>query len=102
MHKSFRKEVASMQSNTATLEDRPINFASNSVENRTSDPFSVVDGHYVGHDGFVVPKDFDEFHQRFPDYVPHWVRRHVERAMPKEDVEDWTQDLLIHMRYLPT
>jgi hypothetical protein len=25
----------------------------------------------------------------------------VDRSTPKEDVEDWTQDLLIHLRYLP-
>jgi hypothetical protein len=55
----------------------------------------------VGHDGFVVPKDFDEFHERFPEYVHNWVSRHVDRSTPKEDVEDWTQDLLIHLLYLP-
>jgi len=27
----------------------------------------VVDGRYIGHDGFVVPKNFDEFHERFPE-----------------------------------
>lgn len=68
---------------------------------RRPDRFSVVDGHNVGHDGFVVPKDFDEFHERFPEYVRNWVRRHVNRSTPKEDVEDWAQDLLIHLRYLP-
>ena len=31
------------------------------------DPFEYVDGHYVGHDGFVVPKDFQEFYQRYPN-----------------------------------
>lgn len=44
--------------------------------------------HYVGHDGFVVPKDFDEFHDRFPQQVCHWVNRHVDRSTQKEDVED--------------
>ena len=39
--------------------------------------------------------------ERFPEYVRNWVRRHVDRSTPKEDVEDWTQDLLIHLRYLP-
>ena len=58
-------------------------------------------GRYVGHDGFVVPKNFDEFHERFPQYVRNWVNRHVDRSAPKEDVEDWTQDLLIHLRFLP-
>ena len=90
-----------MQSNTVEVDSRPINFASISVENRTPDPFIVVDGRYVGHDGFVVPKDFDEFHERFPQYVRNWVKRHVDRSAPREDVEDWSQDLLIHLRYLP-
>jgi hypothetical protein len=91
-----------MQSNTAVLGNQHINFATISVENRASDPISVVDGHYIGHDGFVVPKNFDEFHERFPEYVRNWFKRHADRSTPKEDVEDWTQDLLIHLRYLPT
>jgi len=49
----------------------------------------------------VVPKDFDEFHERFPQYVRNWVSRHAERTATEEDVEDWTQDLLIHLRWLP-
>ena len=90
-----------MQSNTATVEYQPVNFVNFSVENRKPDPFTVVDGRYVGHDGFVVPKDFDEFHERFPEYVRNWVKRHVDRSAPREDVEDWAQDLLIHLRCLP-
>jgi hypothetical protein len=91
-----------MQSNTARAENQPINFTSISVENRKSDPFTVSDGHYVGHDGFVVPKNFDEFHERFPQYVRNWVNRHADRSAPREDREDWTQDLLIHLRHLPS
>jgi hypothetical protein len=91
-----------MQCNTAAVENQDINFASFSVENRKSDPFTIVDGQYIGHDGFVVPKNFDEFHERFPEYVRDWFKKHADRSTPKEDVEDWTQDLLIHLRYLPT
>ena len=90
-----------MQSNTAAVRNQAINFTNISVENRKPDPFTIVDGRYVGHDGFVVPKNFDEFHERFPHYVRNWVSRHVDRSAPREDVEDWTQDLLIHLRYLP-
>ena len=90
-----------MQSNTVPVENQPVNFVNFSIENRKADPFTVVDGHYVGHDGFVVPKNFDEFHERFPEYVRNWLRRHVDRSTPKEDGEDWSQDLLIHLRYLP-
>ncbi len=90
-----------MQSNTVPVENQPVNFANFSVENRKADPFTIVGGRYVGHDGFVVPKNFDEFHERFPQYVRNWVSRHVDRSAPREDMEDWAQDLLIHLRYLP-
>jgi hypothetical protein len=88
-----------MQANTASGANRTVNFHNFSVEK--CDPFSVRDGRFVGHDGFVVPKDFDEFHERFPEYVRKWVRRHTGASASREDVEDWTQDLLIHLRYLP-
>jgi hypothetical protein len=91
-----------MQSNTAEVGNQDVNFASFSFENRRSDPFTVVDGHYVGHDGFVVPKNFDEFHERFPEYVRHWLRKHAGKSTPEVDVDDWTQELLIHLQHLPT
>jgi hypothetical protein len=92
-----------MESNTASVENQPINFTKFSVENepRHSDPFTIRDGRYIGHDGFVVPKDFGEFHERFPQYVRNWVRRHTDTSAQKEDLEDWTQDLLIHLQHLP-
>jgi hypothetical protein len=90
-----------MLSNTAMAENQPVTFSNFPVENRHDDPFTVGDGRYVGHDGFVVPKDFDEFDQRFPHYVRHWVSRHAKKSAQPEDLEDWTQDLLIHLRYLP-
>ncbi len=89
-----------MLSNTACCPTRPLNFSTISVEKH--DPFTLVDGRYIGHDGFVVPRNFDEFYERYPDYVRSWVKRHVARSTPTEDLEDWTQDLLMHMRYLPT
>jgi hypothetical protein len=68
----------------------------------TGDPFTInTDGHFVGDDGFVVPMDFDEFYRRFPKYVLNWVKKRLNRFMVDEDVEDWTQDLLIHMKWLP-
>jgi hypothetical protein len=90
-----------MQSNTAAVGNQGVSFARFSVENRKSDPFAVVGGRYVGHDGFVVPTNFAEFHGRFPEYVRDWVGRHAGGSTPKDDVEDWTQDLLIHLRHLP-
>jgi hypothetical protein len=90
-----------MLSNTDAVQNQPLKFANIPVENHASDPFTVVDGNYVGHDGFVVPKDFDEFHERFPGYVSKWVRKHTDRLAQPEDLEDSMQDLLIHLRYLP-
>lgn len=91
-----------MQINTAAVGNQDVNSAFFFAENRNSDPFTVVDGHYVGHDGFVVPRNFAEFHERFPEYVRHWFKKHAGRSTPKMDVEDWTHDLLIHLRHLPT
>ena len=71
-----------MQSNTAAVANQPLNFPNFSVENKPykADPFTIRDGRYIGHDGFVVPKNFDEFHERFPQYVRNWVSRHAERC----------------------
>lgn len=92
-----------MTSNTVEIETHPVNFPSFSVEKRTykPDPFTIRGGRYVGSDGFVVPKDFAEFHERFPDYVPRWVSKHAGTSASQEDIEDWTQDLLIHLASLP-
>ncbi len=90
-----------MQSNTAAVGIQDVNFASFSAEHRKCDPFAVIDGHYVGHDGFVVPKNFDVFYERFPQHVRNWLARRVGRSTPKQDIEDWTQDLLIHLNCLP-
>jgi hypothetical protein len=90
-----------MQSNTAAVENHGVNFPSFLAENGKYDPFTIVDGHYVGHDGFVVPQNFDEFHERFPEYVRYWFRKHAGRSTPNPDVEDLTQDLLIHLKCLP-
>lgn len=65
------------------------------------DPFEYVDGHYVGNDGFVVPNNFPEFYERFPDHIRRWVKRHADRRSSNEDIDDWTQDLCAHMSSLP-
>jgi hypothetical protein len=92
-----------MHSNTAAVENQPIRFLGISVEKKTykSDPFAIRDGRWVGNDGFVVPKDFHEFYERFPDYVRKWVSKHAERSAPEQDLEDRTQDLLMHLNHLP-
>jgi len=92
-----------VQANTVGIDVRAGKSSDISVEKRTyhRDPFEIRDGRYVGHDGFVVPKDFNEFYRRFPNYVRQWVSNHGGRSASSEDVEDWTQDLLIHLFHLP-
>jgi hypothetical protein len=63
------------------------------------DPFTIVDGHYVGDDGFVVPNNFSEFFERFPHYIRMWVHKHAYWC-PAADAEDLTQDLILHMQQL--
>jgi hypothetical protein len=66
-----------------------------------NDPFTTKDGRYIGHDGFVLPRDFEEFYERFPAHVRKWVGRHAERSATNQDLEDWTNDLLVHLMRLP-
>lgn len=65
------------------------------------DAFTFQDGHFVGHDGFIVPNNFGEFYQRFPNYVADWVRRRVRGCVSATETEDWTQELLLHLATLP-
>jgi len=64
------------------------------------DPFTIVDGHYVGDDGFVVPNNFGEFFVRFPAYIRMWVHKHAYWC-PAADAEDLAQDLILHIQHLP-
>ena len=66
------------------------------------DAYTVRDGHFVGHDGFIVPNNFSEFYQRFPAYVADWVRRRVRDCVSATEAEDWTQELLLHLAVLPS
>lgn len=71
-------------------------------EGYKGDPFYISeDGHFIGVDGFVVPKDFEEFIDRFPKLIENWVRRRLSGQGVEEDIEDWCQDLMIHLKYLP-
>ena len=92
-----------MQSNTPAVENQPINFSNFTIAKKVhkADLFTIRDARYIGSDGFVVPSDFEEFYERFPDYVRKWVSKHADRSAPKEDVEDLTQELLIHLYHLP-
>lgn len=67
-----------------------------------NDPFTLQNGHYIGHDGFIVPNSFTEFYQRFPTYVADWVGRRVRDCASATEAEDWTQELLLHLAVLPS
>lgn len=67
-----------------------------------NDPFKTEDGHYVGHDGFVVPNSFAEFYRRFPAYVENWVGKRTRGCASRSEAEDWTQQLLLFLAALPT
>src|SRR5260370_946902 len=54
-----------------------------------------------GSDGFGARSDLEGLKERFPDYVRQWVSKHADRWAPKEDLEDRTQDLLLHLQHLP-
>jgi len=72
------------------------------VGDHSEGQFSIArDGHFVGDDGWVVPKNFDEFHERYPKYMLNWVQKRLNRFEVDEDVEDYTQDLLIHLKFSP-
>lgn len=67
------------------------------------DPYTIdAEGRFVGSDGFVVPKDFAEFFDRFPAHINNWVRRRTSAyAMSVEAKEDLCSDLLLHMMTVP-
>lgn len=48
-----------------------------------------------------MPQTFDEFLDRYPRYIESWARRRLNGQGVEEDIEDWTQELIIHMKYLP-
>jgi hypothetical protein len=59
------------------------------------DPYSVSsDGHYMGHDGFIVPKDLTELNRRFPKHISGFVRHHVARP------EDWIRQTHRGVEYM--
>jgi hypothetical protein len=58
------------------------------------------DGHFVGDDGFVVPRSFEEFFERHPRYVRGRVRLRWPNVSSAER-EDRENELLIFLMTLP-
>lgn len=69
----------------------------------TGDKFQVdsVTGHFIGDDGFRVPRNFEEFWERYPHYITNWTKKRLHKHIIDEDVEDWEMELYTHMKYLP-
>ena len=67
-----------------------------------SEPFSVTpDRHFVGQDGFMVPKDFDEFYRRYPTTVRRWLMRKPRKRAVDDCVLELEQELLVYLCCLP-
>lgn len=67
-----------------------------------SEPFSFSsDGHIVGRDGFVVPKDFDEFYERNPMGVRRWLTKRLHKVVSDDTLMELEQELLLHLCSLP-
>jgi hypothetical protein len=72
------------------------------VFSKKCEPYSKTpDGHFVGNDGFVVPKTFAEFYEREPFSVRRFLMKKLHRQMVDEVILDLEQDLLLHLHYLP-
>lgn len=61
---------------------------------------STDDGRIVGPDGFVVPRDFPEFFERFPRHVRSFVRRHL-TTRPEHERQERESELLLFLLTLP-
>lgn len=78
-----------------------IGLASSVMPEYTGEPFTGEGGRFVGADEFVVPRDFVEFYERYPNYVRNWVSRRLRKISSHPDVEDWTNTLLGHLCAVP-
>jgi hypothetical protein len=87
---------------TETLESK-LEIVQQSAE-YTGDKFSVdpQTGHFIGDDGFRVPRNFEEFWERYPHYITNWVKKRLHKHIVDEDVEDWEMELYTHLKWLPT
>ncbi len=64
-------------------------------------PYTISeDGHFIGQDGFVVPRSFEEFFERHPRYVRGRVRLCWPNGTDLER-EDHESELLIFLMSLP-
>ena len=96
-------DIADPPADEDEVEDLPVIAPEVADAAYTGDPYrqDPETGHFIGDDEFRVPRDFAEFTERFPRYIENWVKRRLGRNAVDMDVEDWAQDLTIHMFHLP-
>jgi hypothetical protein len=106
--KKLKKTVELVTRVTGKKQAQPEEPKATQPESYKEDPFErTKDGHVVDlvetnpDKRFVVPKNFDEFSERYPNYIRRWVMKHTKKMSLDADVEDWEADLAFHMRYLP-
>lgn len=78
-----------------------IGLPSSIMPEYTGEPFTGENGKFVGADEFIVPRDFIEFYERYPNYVRNWVSKKLRKISTHPDVEDWTNTLLGHLCAVP-
>lgn len=83
--------------------DAPAPEMVNGKEVYRRDPYTISeDGHHVGMDGFVVPKSFAEFYERYPQHVQQWVRRRTKGFSVEEFIrEEYVSELIVHLLTVP-
>jgi hypothetical protein len=101
--------VITVKIDTDNVDDLILDVLEHKTENvqtdakYTGDKFSIDQetNHFIGDDGFCVPRNFEEFWERWPHYIRNWVKKRLHKYIVDEDVEDWEMELLLHMKYLP-
>src|ERR1700722_12130075 len=72
------------------------------VIEKSTESYSIsADGHIVGCDGFVVPKNFSEFFEWEPLSVRRFLMKKMHRQKVDEEIIEMEQDILLHLHYLP-
>lgn len=59
------------------------------------------DGHFVGEDGFVVPKTFEEFYTQNPMGVRRWLMSKLQQRGADDRLMELEQELLLYLHSLP-
>lgn len=78
-----------------------IGGSSEDVEGYHGEPFTGQDGHFVGCDGFKVPRSLAEFVERYPRHIPRWVAKKLGRRATLANVDDISSEMYVHLCHVP-